>query len=413
VLDEASMVSNLEKDQLVRLANLAGLPRLVLLGDKRQLGAVNAGKPFDLVQRAGIDRAVLNLNVRARDPNLKRAQHAAQSGQVREAMAILKDNIIETNGDDSAILAAETWLKLTPDERERTSIYASGRALRSAVNEAVQAGLKASGELGQESRQLSVLVRVNATREELRYVSSYQKDMAIEARSHEKALSLKRGQYHVTEVDHDKKRLAVADASGKTHLVRPSALRAHGKDNLALFETKMLSLHAGDRIRWTANDHQRGLFNADQARVEKIEGETISFVTSSGNQLSLNLNDPMLNRVDLAYALNAHMAQGLTSDKGIAVMDSRERNLSNQKTFLVTITRLRDSLTLIVDNKDRLADRASAQTGEKASSLDTVQRLKQAAEEGRRTAAEQSKNHEATQMAEQGKEKSRRHDFGL
>lgn len=413
VLDEASMVSNIEKDQLVRLANLAGLPRLVLLGDKRQLGAVNAGKPFDLVQRAGIDRAILNLNIRARNPDLKRAQHAAQSGQVREAMAILKDHIIETNGDDSAVLAAETWLKLSPEERERTSIYASGRALRGAVNEAVQAGLRASGELGQESRQISVLVRVNATREELRYASSYQKDMIIEARSHEKALGLKRGQYQVLNVDHDNRRLLVADASGKHQMVRPAALRAHGKDSLALLEPKKLDLHTGDRIRWTANDHKRGLYNADQAKVEKIEGDTISFVTSSGAQLSMDLKDPMLKRIDLAYALNAHMAQGLTSDKGIAVMDSRERNLSNQKTFLVTITRLRDHLTLIVDNKERFADRASAQTGEKASSLDTVHRLKQAAQEGQQKAAEQARDREAGQMTEQAKEKSRRHDFGL
>jgi ATP-dependent exoDNAse (exonuclease V) alpha subunit len=62
----------------------------------------------------------------------------------------------------------------------------------------------------------------------------------------------------------------------------------------------------------------------------------------------------MLERLDLAYALNAHMAQGLTSDRGIAVMDSRERNLANQQTFLVTITRLRDGLTLFVDNADKL-----------------------------------------------------------
>ena len=52
----------------------------------------------------------------------------------------------------------------------------------------------------------------------------------------------------------------------------------------------------------------------------------------------------MLKRIDLAYALNAHMAQGLTSDRGIAVMDSRERNLANRQTFLVTVTRLRDGL---------------------------------------------------------------------
>jgi hypothetical protein len=39
--------------------------------------------------------------------------------------------------------------------------------------------------------------------------------------------------------------------------------------------------------------------------------------------------------LDLAYALNMHMAQGITTDKAITVMDSHERNLSNQRLFNV------------------------------------------------------------------------------
>ena len=55
--------------------------------------------------------------------------------------------------------------------------------------------------------------------------------------------------------------------------------------------------------------------------------------TSSGVEQTLKRGDAMLKRLDLAYALNAHMAQGLTSDRGIAVMDSRETRLANQQTF--------------------------------------------------------------------------------
>ena len=90
----------------------------------------------------------------------------------------------------------------------------------------------------------------------------------------------------------------------------------------------------------------------------------------------------MLQRLDLAYALNAHMAQGLTSDRGIAVMDSRERNLANKQTFLVTITRLRDHLTLIVDNSDRIERAILSNEGSKTSALEVTERLKTAAAEG-------------------------------
>src|SRR3546814_8755429 len=78
-----------------------------------------------------------------------------------------------------------------------------------------------------------------------------------------------------------------------------------------------LSIHAGDRIRWTENDHRRGLFNADQAKIEAVESARVTVVTSTGLRHELERSDPMLRRLDLTYALNAHMAQGLTSDRGI------------------------------------------------------------------------------------------------
>lgn len=63
-------------------------------------------------------------------------------------------------------------------------------------------------------------------------------------------------------------------------------------------------------------------------------------------------------------------------------MDSRERNLANQKTFLVTVTRLRDHLTLVVDNVARLGGAMAQNRGEKASALEVTERLKAAAEAG-------------------------------
>ena len=76
--------------------------------------------------------------------------------------------------------AAEQWLQLAPLERERTAIYASGRKLRSEVNAAVQAGLKANGEIGAPSLALDVLARINTTREELRHVSTYRAGQTLE-----------------------------------------------------------------------------------------------------------------------------------------------------------------------------------------------------------------------------------------
>src|SRR3546814_20498142 len=70
---------------------------------------------------------------------------------------------------------------------------------------------------------------------------------------------------------------------------------------------KDLHLREGDRIRWTANDKERGLLNAALARVIGIDAAGVTVETADRSRLTLDLGDPMLSRLDLAYSLNMHM----------------------------------------------------------------------------------------------------------
>ena len=205
----------------------------------------------------------------------------------------------------------------------------------------------------------------------------------LEAEGRDRKQGLRPGQYQIAAVDAPRRIVKLRDAKGSVVQFHPSKMRsAKGADQLALFEEKQIDIHSGDRIRWTKNDHRRGLFNADQAKIIDINNTHVSLVTSAGLEHRLKRSDPMLKRLDLAYALNAHMAQGLTSDHGIAVMDSREKNLANQQTFLVTITRLRDSLTLFVDNASKLSSVVAHNPGTKTSALEVTERLRLAAATG-------------------------------
>ena len=382
LLDEASMVGNSDKEKLVRLANLLELDRFAAIGDRKQLGAVDAGKPFDVMQQAGAETATMSINIRARDKALRAAQYAAQGGHIDEALRHLGKNVVEV-GEGAAIEAAAAWLSLSPSDRERTAIYASGRTLRGQVNEAVQTGLKANDEIGEPALRLQVLSRISTTQEELRHASNYTTGMVVEVERDKRAQGLLKGTYRVIGSDTLRERVELENERGKRFEFRPGRLRPQGQhDALRLYELKDLSLHADDRIRWTHTDHKRGLLNADQARITGIEAGSVRLTTSTGIEHQLGKDDPMLKHLDLAYALNAHMAQGLTSDRGIAVMDSRERNLSNQQTFLVTITRLRDGLTLYVNNASRLEAATQRNTGMKRSALETVGLLRDAASAG-------------------------------
>ncbi len=410
VLDEASMVGNADMEKLVRLANLLKLDRFASIGDTRQLGAVDAGKPFDVMQQAGIEAAHMETNLRARDDALRSAQRAAQGGRIGEALAHLGENVIAVD-EDAAVDAAAAWLSLAPKEREVTAIYASGRTLRGEVNEAVQTGLKANGELGPGAMKIEVLSRINLTREELRYARSYAPGTVLEVDRRQRGQGLQKGSYTVVATDLPRERVTLQNERGRQFEFRPGQLRPQGEqDPVKLYERRDIEIHDGDRIRWTDTDHRRGLLNADQARIIAIDAKGVSLATSVGVLHRLAPEDPMLKRLDLAYALNAHMAQGLTSDRGIAVMDSREKNLANQQTFLVTITRLRDGLKLFVDNPGKLEAAVENNPGMKRSALETVDLLRNAAATG----AEKGRASEAERKApELDRSISKKFDMGL
>lgn len=55
--------------------------------------------------------------------------------------------------------------------------------------------------------------------------------------------------------------------SGGERTFHPDKLPRNLKhDAVSVYGIKRIELHAGDRIRWTGTDHQRGLLNADLAR---------------------------------------------------------------------------------------------------------------------------------------------------
>lgn len=72
-----------------------------------------------------------------------------------------------------------------------------------------------------------------------------------------------------------------------------TGLRPGADDSrLSLFERKSLSIIEGDKIRWTDNDHKRGLFNADQARIVAIDTKGVLVETSGGQELRLTRGEP-------------------------------------------------------------------------------------------------------------------------
>ena len=369
ILDEASMVGSDQMKHLVGIANALGVDRFLMIGDRQQITAVDAGKAFALAQAGGITMARMDENLRQRTEQLRTVAALTNRGEVREAMAMLGDKV--TANPEHVKAAAEHWLGLTPEQRETTAMFSSGRVARAELNVRIQDGLAAEGTLKGDGVVTPVLDKVNVTREELRYAHTYKPGQVIDLRHAMRELGLSPGTYDVLGVD-AKGRVQV-QIGNRVRTFDPQKISPVDKtDAMQLAQREQIKLHEGDKIRWTQNDKDRGLNNNDIARVVSADPSGIKVEASDGTLHELKAGDPMMERISLAYALNMHAAQGITTDTAIAVMSHKESNLSNQRLFNVTVTRVRDDIQLFTDDREKLTAAIERNEGNKTSALETT-----------------------------------------
>jgi conjugative relaxase-like TrwC/TraI family protein len=130
VLDESSMASTRQLHEFVH--RLHPNDRVLLVGDRRQHEAVEAGRPFAQLQDAGMKTVRLEEIVRQKDPELKRVVEQLARGEVREAVRNLDQqgrvHEIPDHGERITAIAKEyanspeRTLVVSPDNRSRIEI---------------------------------------------------------------------------------------------------------------------------------------------------------------------------------------------------------------------------------------------------------------------------------------------------
>ena len=376
MVEEAGQLGTRDMERIVRLANITGVARVVQTGDTRQLTAIAAGKPFEASQRAGVATAHITENLRSRSDQMKAVTAALDRGDVSGTFEILKPATTEVPGNAVATTAAAHWAALPQDQRDATLLLTAGRAMRSEANQAVQAELKASGEIAATGTAFTVLDRVNATREGARLMRAYRPGHVVEVRTNLPSQGLVRGDRGVvTGIEGGRVRLGMADGTEK--LFRPGRLAKNlDRDAVSIFALKQVELHVGDQIRWSDNDRTRGLDNSAMARVEEVSlGRLVVSSRIDGTVHEIGSGDRMAERLDLAYAINVHVAQGVTTEHGIVAMRSSERKLLTERSFLVALTRVADKVALVVDDGRRVERHVTRNTGDKTSALDVVKQV--------------------------------------
>ncbi|MDE0048902.1 MAG: relaxase domain-containing protein, partial [Rhodospirillales bacterium] len=352
ILDEASMVGTTQMRALTRIAAEAGVERLALIGDRRQLRAVEAGQPFALLQDAGMPTARMDEVVRQRDADLRQAVLHMVADEPRLAVEELGNGVLETDGDELGRKAAQLWLDLDPALRPGTAILAPTHEMRAEINAAVRHGLEDEGVLHGPELEIERYVNLHLTRSQKGDIANYREgDIAIFHHDVYGVRAKAGDACRVTEVGEE--RVVLTLPGGKERKIDPSGYIRYRLD---LFETRPISLRAGDEVRWTRNDPSRGLINGEHAEVLSIRRVNVTMRTRDGRELTLKRDDPQLHHLDHAYSSTVHAAQGITCDRAIAVLDTGRGGVADQATFYVELTRARDNVVLLTDDREALIE---------------------------------------------------------
>ena len=135
-----------------------------------------------------------------------------------------------------------------------------------------------------------------------------------------------------------------------------------------------MEVREGDRLLFTATDKALGVVNGTRVTCSAIADQTVS-LTDGKRNIVLGPGDAMRERLGHAAVLNMHRAQGLTVDRAITVMHSENARLNSQNLHYVLVSRAREDLTLITDDRERLIQSIEDHPGSSAHAADLAPEL--------------------------------------
>jgi len=370
VLDEASMVSTFQMNKLLK--SIAGeKSRLVLVGDTKQLGAIEAGKPFYQLQKAGMKTSIMKEIMRQQTPSLLDAVEASLRGDVRRAINKIGDRVYETPDQHERLLCiAKDYLKLSPKQRESTLVLTSANEDKEVINHNIREGLKEKGQLSGKETATHVLMNRGLTRAERTSVANYEVGDVVRFNKTYKTLGIKASEYlRITHIDSSKNEILLQNKQGNSIPWDPDAVAGQRAGAIEVYSQELREAMIGDEIRWLRNDKENNLYNAETLKIDELNNNKMKVILQNGKSVHLDLNNPKHQHWDHAYASTVHAAQGKTADIVLAHGESYRRNLTNQQSFYVTISRARQEAHIYTDNQLEYMKVLEKYTGEKTSAI--------------------------------------------
>jgi conjugative relaxase-like TrwC/TraI family protein len=349
LVDESSLASTNQMREF--LSRLGPNDRVLLIGDSRQHQGVEAGRPFEQLQEAGMRTARLDEIVRQQDSVLKSAVELLATGQVSAALDTLQEQgrVKEIPNSEERIRAiAKSYV----ESAENTLIVSPDNASRRELNVAVRQELKANGSVAPVDHAFRVLVqRQDMTGAERSWANHYEINDVVRYTRGSKPIGIEAAAYaSVVAINPSANQLTVEKANGELATYDPRRLKG-----VSVYQQIQREFSVGDRIQFTAPDKSLGVANRDMAAIEAIHPDgRLSVRLDNNRQIEFNPNEHR--HLDHGYAVTSHSSQGLTAERVLVHADSSVHpGLLNSRFAYVSISRASHQATLFTDDMAKLS----------------------------------------------------------
>ncbi|MEM9978608.1 MAG: AAA family ATPase, partial [Cyanobacteria bacterium P01_D01_bin.2] len=351
LVDEAGLLSMKDAQALLARAKATG-SWVVLVGDTKQLSAVEAGNPFKSLQAGGMATAYLDEVLRQQTQALKTAVQLIAQGEPGRGIDVLDTagclHEIETAAERQRQLVQD-YLALSTAERADTLVLAGTNQERLALTQALRSALQTEGSLGTDGFTLTGLRQKTITQVQARYVTAYQVgDVLVPTQDYKRQGLVKGQQYTVVAIDRQRRRLVVETPSGQMLSVAPECC-----GRKLVYAPQALPVAVGDQLRWTKNDRSLHRRNGQRFMVEQIGPDgTAQIVDAEGHRQQLSLAGKPY--VDYGWVSTTYGSQGKTAERVLALVDGT----MHRAAFYVTVSRAKRQVGLYVASKGELMQRA-------------------------------------------------------
>ncbi|HEY1843979.1 MAG TPA: conjugative transfer relaxase/helicase TraI [Buttiauxella sp.] len=398
LVDESSMVGNRDMAELYqRIAATNG--RAINSGDVAQLQPIEPGQPFRLVQsRSPVDTAVMQDIVR-QTPELRPAIYSMIEGDMRGALekieAVSPAQIPRKAGawvPSSSVMEFKAAPEGTPDNppaqaagdllpaepasvieaialdftgrtkeaQGQTIVVTDLNADRREINSLIHDTLHKDGELGKDELTLTVLTPARVPDKALRSAAGFSEHIghvAVMDNRHMTVSGVDTAQGLVTLTDETSKPTLISNFENSTQ-------------DISLYVPRDITVSAGDRMRFTRSDNERGYVANSQWQISKVESS--GRVTLSNGEQEKVLEPgrvPEDGHIDLAYAVTTTGAQGASATYSITLSgtEGARKGMATRESAYVGGSRHKEHHQSYTDDRegwlkqlDRQADRHSA-----------------------------------------------------